>query len=187
MPVIKDNFSRRHRNQPIKFDIRSLAISEIDQVIPLLQANVKDRITKEPITDDVWAIKRFINGEPDECNRVRHYLAAYDSSGKILGIMAYSTLDPAMIRHFDTIDQGKAIEILNAFVHPFAQKGGVGKALFNYIADISRQLGRKYLVCSSGPRYYAGWGFHDKMFDTRKGFLQDGQGDYGIMTWIKRL
>jgi L-amino acid N-acyltransferase YncA len=94
-----------------------------------------------------------------------------------------------MVRHFDQISPDDAIEILNGFTNPNTQRGGgVGKALFNAIADEGRRLGKKYLVSNSGPRWQANWGFHDKMFDERAGFLKDKYGSGAdAMTFIKYL
>lgn len=183
----QDGYERK--SQPLEVEIRPLASDEIEQVIPLLMANLKDQFTGEPITDEIEEVIGFISGQKDGHGRAREFLAAHDVGGKIVGISAYSTLEPNMLQHFFNIIPDEAVEILNGFTDPATQRGGgVGKALFDAVVETAKAQGKKYLVANSGPRYSANWGFHDRMFDKRTGFLKNQYGPgRDAMTWIKYL
>ena len=175
----------------ISVEIGELVEADIAQVVPILYQHVRNRFTDEPEEKEIADIQRYMRGGLDEYKRVRKYLVAKSADGLVLGCMAYSCPDADMVRHLNIPDDGKTVELLNAFVtNEVFRGGGVGQKLFEAICSRARAEGKTMLAINSGPRYRLSWGFYDKMGGVRAGLILGKYGQVGVsdaMTWRVKL
>lgn len=169
-------------------EIRPLQESDITKLEPILRQHIRDSETGEVIESEVTSVKGYMVGKEDEYGRTRRYLVAR-SGDQVLGCMAYSEMDPDMVKHFDDIEPDEAVELLNAFVNANVFRGGgVGKKLLQGVCDAAKAEGKKFLTIHSGPRYKKSWGFYDHLTDKSRGFIENkyGKGRHA-KTWLKQL
>ncbi len=174
----------------LSITIDVLTDPDIQQLIPILEVHVRNKTTDELIASEVQAIQTYMRGGVDEFGRTRNYLVAKDQSGKVWGCMAYSKPDPDMANHFVLGEEASSyIELLNAFVAIEAFRGGgIGRKLFDAIADAGKREGKHALLVHSGPRYIDSWGFYDIVTDYSCGFIENKYGlGRNAKTWIKQL
>jgi len=169
-------------------EIKPLQIIDIEQLEPILRQHICDYMTREPIEEEIAAVKRYMKGEQDEYGRVRNYFVAKSTDGKVIGCMASTTMDPDMEKHFSELNPNETIELVNAFVDNNYRGGGVGKKLFDNICSLGRSQGKKHLTVNSGPRYHSSRKFYDHVCDQDCGFIADKYGPrVNAKTWIKTL
>ncbi len=175
--------------QQLHIEVGPLVESDIEKFDPILRQHIKDRKTGEILQGEIASIKGYMRGEKDEYGRVRKYVVAKSSDGRVIGCMAYSTPDSDMVNHFNDINISQSAELLNAFVDSeLFRGGGVGRQLFEGICNSAKQEGNQYLIIHSGPRYKLSWPFYDKMCDENRGFIIEKYGKDGdAYTWLKRL
>lgn len=170
-------------------EIKPLQPQDIDQFDSILRQHVRDRETGEVLEDEIAEIKGFMRGEKDDYGRTRKYFVAKSSSGQMIGCMAYTVMDPDMVRHFSDLNPQDTVELVNAFVDSLVFRGGgVGRKLFDALCTSARSENKKYLTVNSGPRYKASWGFYDHMCDENRGMIVEKYGKSGdANTWVKNL
>lgn len=173
----------------LQIEVKPLELKDIDQFDAILRQHVRDRNSGEILEAEIAEIKGFMRGACDEYGRTRKYLVAKSSSGQIIGCMAYSVMDPDMVKHFSGLPSNETAELLNAFVDSEVFRGGgVGRKLFESVCQTAKSEGKKYLAINSGPRYKASWGFYDHMCDENRGMIIEKYGQGGdANSWLKRL
>ncbi len=145
---------------PFTGRVRPLTVNDLEEVKPILEVWLKDRVTNEPLTKEVdeglEVMKDSVDGHND-----RSYLVAEDA-GKVIGIVGMKNPDEVMLGFART---QKPYELVNAYVDPRYRKGrGVGRSLVAGLESLAKQKGHKELILNSGPRYKdTGWGFYDKL------------------------
>jgi GNAT superfamily N-acetyltransferase len=169
--------------------VRALALTDLAALEPILKAHIRDRHSGAVIGAEVDAVLRQMQGDPDCAGRVRHYWVALAADGCAIGCMAWAAPDVKMAHHFMQQTAGnRAIELLNAFIHPELPGQGVGRALFEAICTQGRLANASALLVNSGLRYQANWGFYDRVCDASHGFIADYYGpNRPAKTWLKRL
>lgn len=169
-------------------EIKPLVQQDIEKFDSIFRQHLRDQTTGEILEDEIAEIKDYMMGNKDDYGRLRKYFVA-KFNDRVLGCMAYTTMDPDMVQHFPDLKPEDSIELVNAFVDSEVFRGGgVGRKLFDSLCDRARAENKKYLTVNSGPRYQDSWGFYDHLCDENRGFIVDkfGKGR-DANTWLKKL
>jgi predicted N-acetyltransferase YhbS len=161
---------------------------DIMAVRAILAQHVIDRLTGQPVLDEIERIIACMREDRDELGRRRKYFVARQAdSGLVLGCMSYSDADRKIAEHCG-IAVEESVELHNVFVSRCVQGMGVGRELFRTVCMAAQEEGKKWLLVVSGPRYSQSWGFYDAVCDTCAGYILNAYGD-GVhaKTWSKSL
>jgi GNAT superfamily N-acetyltransferase len=153
--------------------IRKITSEDIEPLRPILECWVKDSESQETIIDEVdsiiESIKENINGYGN-----KSFFAAFDSEGKVLGMMGYSEPSKDMAGYSQT---DKPVEFINAYVDAESRGQGVGKLLAKHLESEAKLLGYKEIIVNSGPRYQeTGWAFWTRIYGSPIAVLKDYYG-----------
>jgi len=183
-------FELVRNNNPEKgngFDgiVRSVELRDLEQIQPILELWVRDRLTGTPLPDEVNstldAIASSIKGV-----RRRAYLVAQNTEGQVVGVMGLAEPNETM-RRFATTPH--PVEFINAYVDSQERGRGAGRALAQELEQIARDAGYTEVLVNSGPRYRdSGWPFWTKLYGEPVAIQKELYGPGGdAPVWRKSL
>ena len=143
--------NKKELTSQLQIEIKPLEEKGIDLFDPILRQHIRDRVTGEILNQEITEVKGYMRGKKDDYGRTRKYFVAKSSDGRIIGCMAYTVMDPDMVKHFSDINPQEAVELVNAFVDSQVFRGGgVGRKLFDALCASASSEHKKYLTVNLG-------------------------------------
>jgi len=154
----------------MEINVRNVMQTDLPSLRPILETWVRDRQTKELLTEEVEAALAFVQKAVSSDGKAHYRIAEVDK--RVIGMIGLHPLtEPKMLSFAST---SSPFEVRHFFVSAAHNNGkGVGRKLISEIEKVARELGGTELFVNSGTRYKdTAWGFYDKIFGERVAVLE---------------
>jgi GNAT superfamily N-acetyltransferase len=171
---------RPERDRRFQGDGRTVSLSDLAALRPILEFWLRDRDTGDPLPDEVNKVLRNVEASIERPRPTEMYfLVAEDENRQVVGLMGFTKPDKDM-RAFTSRVDANPVELINAYIDEEQRGSGAGTALADGLEHIAREAGFTEVLVNSGPRYQeSGWPFWDKRYGEPVAIQRDLYGPGG--------